>query len=104
MAKKLDLEELGKLMIEHGLVIRAIPYEKTSVFSTHHKDRYPDAVVFYDDVRKCDMLRLTEKNNQGGKFIIMQKKDQSRMINNWEWGKPVIFYDTIEQAVRSFIG
>jgi hypothetical protein len=100
---KMDLKELEKLMVEHGLVIRAIPYEKTSVFEIRHKKDYPNAVVFYSAARKCEMIRVTEKNQQGGKFIIAQKSDQGRVMAGFEWGKPTIFYDTIEQAVKSFI-
>lgn len=104
-----DIEELGRLMIEHGLVIRAIPYETTSVYEIRHKDKYPDAVVFYSEARKCDMIRVTKKLSQGGKFIITQVLDQGTIINYWgkpgNWGKkvPVVFYDTIEQAVNSMI-
>lgn len=103
MNKEMDLNELAILMVEHGLVIRAIPYEQTSVYALRHKNEYPNGVVFYDEVRKCEMVRVVEKNPQGGKFIITQKRDQGRQINGWEWGKSVTFHDTLEQAVKSFV-
>lgn len=67
----------------------------------YHKDKYPNAVVFYDEIRKCDMIKVTEKNYKGGKFVITKESGQGTVINSW--GKPVIFYDTIEEAVQSFL-
>ncbi|PLS19313.1 hypothetical protein CVD28_02555 [Bacillus sp. M6-12] len=101
MVEKMDLEVLGRLMIEHGLVIRAIPMEETSVYEVYHKDKYPDGVVYYDERRKREMIRVTKKLSKGGKFIITKVNGQGTIVNNW--GKPVIFYDTIEEAVKSII-
>lgn len=98
---EMNIEELGRLMIEHGLVIRAIPLETTSTYEIHHRDSYPDAEVFYSEARKCEMIRVTKKNSQGGKFLISQKNDQGTIVNYW--GKPVVFYDSIEQAVKSVL-
>ncbi|TPG68597.1 hypothetical protein EEL31_08745 [Brevibacillus laterosporus] len=107
MDKKMNLEELAKLMIEHGLVIRAIPHETTSNCEARHKDSYPDGVVYYDEYLKRDMLRVTRQNSQGGKFIIAKKGNQDSTVNGWEWNqltrKKVAFYDTIEEAIESFI-
>jgi hypothetical protein len=100
MDKKMNLEELAKLMIEHGLVIRAIPYEKTSIYEAYHKDEYPDGIVCYMESFKRDMLQVTTKNSQGGKFIIEKVSGQDSIIR---WGKGTVFYDTIEEAVESFI-
>lgn len=99
--KKMDLKELERLMIEHGLVIRAIPCETTRILEAYHKDNYPDGVVYYDERFKRDMLKVTKKNSQGGKFIITQKPTQDTIINYW--GKPVVFYDSIEEAVNSIV-
>lgn len=101
MNKVVHLEDLAKLMIEYGLVIRAIPYEKTSIFEVQHQDDYPSSTVYYDDNYKREMIRVTEKNPKGGKFIITKTSGQGTMVNFW--GKPVIFYDTIEEAVQSFL-
>jgi hypothetical protein len=100
----LDLKKLGELMVEHGLVIRAIPYQRTYHVELRHKDqyfnneKYPEVTVCQPDGFNREMLRVTEKNNQGGKFIITQKRDQGTIINSW--GKPVVFHDTIEEAIE----
>lgn len=96
--QEMSVIELSQLMLEHGLVIRAIPYEKISICALRHKDRYPDAIVFYDDIRKCEMIKVIEKNANGGKFVITKEGGQSSTI---VWRKPVVFYDTIEEALKS---
>lgn len=101
MGRELNLETLGKLMIEHGLVIRAIPLETVSTYEAYHKDKIPGGVVRYMEEYKREMLQVTKKNSQGGKFVITRMADQGTILNNW--GKPVVFYDTIEQAVTAFL-
>jgi len=86
-------------MIKHGAIIRAIPYERTSILEVRHKDKFPDGTLYYDETFGRDMLKITRKNSQGGKFIITTCTDQGEVIRNW--GKPVIFYDSIEQAIAS---
>jgi hypothetical protein len=93
------MDSLEKMMIKHGVVIRAIPYERVSVMEARHKDKFPEGVVYYNEAYKRNMLKVTIKNNKGGKFVITTCKDQGAVINNW--GKPVIFYDNIEQALGS---
>lgn len=101
----MDLKGLEKLMVEYGLVIRAIPFGHQFRVETRHKDKYPDGIEYYDESCKRNMLRVTEKNSQGGKFVITVEPTQGSTINYW--GKPnrkykkepVVFYDSIEQAV-----
>ncbi len=105
----MDLKRLEELMIEHGLVIRAIPHETTSTYEARHKQSYPDGVVYYDNYLKREMLRVVRKNSLGGKFIIAKKGNQDSTVSGWEWqkikgSKKVVAYDTIEQAVKSVIG
>ncbi|MNW28218.1 hypothetical protein D3C74_50380 [compost metagenome] len=103
-ARTMDITKLTELMIEHGLVIRAIPHETIGICEERHKEKYPDSVLFYDKKRKCNMIRVTSKNNQGGKFVIGKMSDQSTIVNNWnKVGKSVIFYNTIEEAVQDAI-
>jgi len=93
------MDSLEKIMIGHGVVIRAIPYERVSVMEVRHQNKYPEGVVYYDETYGRNMLKVTTKNTQGGKFVITTCKDQGAVIRNW--GKPVIFYDGIEQALDS---
>lgn len=100
----MNLDELTKLMIEHGLVIRAIPYETTSTYETRHITSHPEAVIYFDERLKRDMLRVTKKNSQGGKFIIAIKRNQDSIISGWDWKKSnqnkVMFFNSIEEAVK----
>ena len=101
----MGLECLENLMVKHGIVIRAIPFEHQFSVETSHKNVYPDGIEYYDESCKRNMLRVTEKNNQGGKFIITVEPTQGSTISYW--GKPnrkykkepIVFYDSIEQAV-----
>jgi len=94
------MELLEKVMVEHGIVIRAIPYEHSGTLEVRHKDKYPNGIVCYDEKHGRNMLKITEKNSKGGKFIITTAGWQGTYIN---WGKPVIFYDTLEQAINSIV-
>ena len=109
----MDLNTLTKLMVEHGLVIRAIPKERAFGVPVDHKDRYSDEArytigeVFKPDNLGKELIKVTEKFSQGGKFIIAMKGSQDSKVQGWEWhkesGKKVAFYDTIEEAVNSVI-
>jgi len=93
------MDALEKIMIKHGVVIRAIPYERVSVIEVRHQDRFPNGIIYYDEAYGRNMLKVIKRNSQGGKFVITTCKDQGAVIR--DWGKPVIFYDSIEQALGS---
>ena len=104
------IADLDKLMIEHGLVIRGIPHFSMHKVEVRHKEKYlskpekyVEVEVYFDEVCKRDMLRVKEKLSKGGKFIITQCKDQLASIPSWGWGKPVVFYDSIADAIASKI-
>jgi hypothetical protein len=96
-------------MVEHGMVIRAIPFEHHFRVEARHKNRYPHGIEYYDELLNRTMLKVTEINPRGGKFLITSEATQSSMIRYWGKpsgafdGKPVVFYDSIEEAVSSFI-
>ncbi|MNE71198.1 hypothetical protein D3C76_1154830 [compost metagenome] len=110
----MTLEELSELMVKHGLVIRAIPNEKTYGVPIHHKDRYSDEAkytigeVYKPDNLDKELITITERFSKGGKFIIAKKANQDSTVQGWEWNhitrKKVAFYDTIEQAIESLLG
>lgn len=105
----IDIKDLEYLMVEHGLIIRAIPLEQHFKVEVRHKDKYPDGIEYYDEHCKRKMLKVIEKNRQGGKYVITAEQTQGKLINYWGnprkkfTGEPVVFYDSIEQAVESFI-
>lgn len=106
--EKLTIEKLEKLMVEHGIVIRAIPYEHVDVLEISHKDKHPGCEVYFDEICNREMIKVTKKNSKGGKFIVTTEATQGTKILGWgkksrEWGKknPVGFYDTIEEAIAS---
>ncbi|MEG1563822.1 MAG: hypothetical protein RR365_08860 [Bacteroides sp.] len=105
----MSLECLTNLMVKYGIVIRAIPFEHHFCMEIRHKDKHPDGVEYYDEACKRNMLRVTEENNHGGKFVVTVEPTQGSTINYW--GKPnrkykkepVVFYDSIEQAVLAVV-
>jgi len=106
----MDIVDLGKMMVEHGLVIRGIPYFHEYKVEVRHKEKYigrpnkyVEVSVSFDEAYGREMLRAKEKFYKGGKFVITQRKDQLAGIPNWGWGKPVVFYDSIEDAVAAMI-
>ena len=104
------ISDLSKLMVEYGLVIRGIPHFHEYKVEVRHKERYlskpekyVEVNVYFDEVCKREMLRVKEKLSKGGKFIITQCKDQFAAIPNWGWGKPVVFYDSVIDAVANIV-
>ncbi|MNV53411.1 hypothetical protein D3C71_1455560 [compost metagenome] len=73
------------------------------MYEKRHQDQFPDAEVFIDNTYKREMIRVVSKNTQGGKFIITTKRNQDRIVSDWLGGKKVTFYDSIEEAVTSFL-
>jgi hypothetical protein len=72
---------------------------RTFIYEISHKDRYPDGVVYYDDVyRKRDMLRVVKKNDHGGKFMICRAGtgETVKFYNR-------VFFNSIEDALNSMV-
>ena len=97
----MSIAELTQLMLKHGLVIRAInPHDQTAVYDPRHKDQFPEGVVRYSEECKRDMLHVSYRNSQGGKFVITSDSGQGSTVH---WASGTVFYDSIEDAVKSFI-
>jgi len=100
------IADLEKLMVEHGLVIRAIPLVETACVEAYNKEvierqGYEAVTISYEEVYKREMARGKKPLSRGGKFIITQCKNQGTVINSW--GNPVVFYDSIMQAVAAVV-
>jgi hypothetical protein len=92
----MDIIAVQNKMIELGLCIRAIPMTRTFIYESRHKDRYPDGVVYYDEYRKVDMLRVVHQNDHGGKFMICRTgSGEIVRFNNR------LYFDSIEDALNS---
>jgi len=100
MENKLTIDDLQQLMVTHGLVIRAIPYEQTFYLDVIHQNKYPDGVIEYNPVYNRQMLTITRSNtNLGGKFLIEQDFGRTSMVRFS--GKKT--YDSIQEAVDSIL-
>lgn len=95
----MNMQELEKVMVEYGIVIRAIPYYHMSTFEVQHKDRYPEGIEYFDPRYNRNMLKVKKANHHGGKFIIAQQTDTSQMVPFYK----VRYFDSIEDAVNAFL-
>ena len=97
----MNIQELEKIMIEHGVIIRAITPFHISIYEVRHKDKYSNAEEYYDKQLKRNMIRVkTEHSNKvARKFIIETMADTSSTVKFY---KP-IFYNSIEDAIQSLL-
>lgn len=95
----MTMQELEKIMVEYGIVIRAIPHYNTRTVEVLHKDIYPDAVEYFDPIFNRKMLKITNINHHGGKFIITRKTDTAQKVSFY---KP-IYFDSVEDAMNEFL-
>lgn len=92
----MDINELERLMIDEGLVIRAIPLKIREIYEVRHKDKYPDGRIEYLAEYKRKMLIVEREPENAGKFLITR---------GWGTLSTVKFqndpyFDTIEEAVN----
>lgn len=90
----MTIEELERIMVEHGATIRAIPKVIVGVYEKRHIDKYPDGRIEYFDSFKREMLVTESAPKNAGKFLLKSKCGTGCMV---EFERK--FYDSIEQAV-----
>ena len=95
----MTMQELEQIMVEYGIVIRAIPHYQTSTFEARHKDQYPEAVEYFDVKCNRSMIKVQRPNRHGGKFLITKQADTGQMVS---FHNPK-YYDSIEDAVNAFL-
>lgn len=95
----MDIKELEKIMIEHGLVIRAVPKKVRSVFEKQHIDKFPDGKIEYLERYKREVLVVDQVPKNAGKFIIECAESACATIR-FSGEK---FYDSVEEAVEDFL-
>lgn len=66
----MTIEQLEEFMVNHGLVIRAIPKEITHIYEAHYAQKYPNGKVIYMEQYKREMLLVTEVPANAGKFVV----------------------------------
>lgn len=95
----MDIKELEKIMISHGVALRAIPEKVRHVLEKQHIDRYPNGTIEYLDEFKREMLVFESIPKNAGKFILV--KNQATSCNVSFTGKE--YFDSIEQAMESLL-
>ena len=92
----MDIRELEKVMISHGVVLRAIPEKVRGIYEKRHIDTYPNGVIKYLDDYKREMLVVETIPKNAGKFILECVPHTSSMVKFS--GKK--YFDSIEEAVE----
>lgn len=96
----MTIQELEKIMQEHGLVIRALPKKRRQVLEAGYKTVYPDGTIMYMEEFKRKML-VREQDlapHLAGKFLIQSVKGTSADVH-FEHE----LFDSIEDAVTSVL-
>ena len=96
----MNINELTELMVEHSLVIRAIPKEVRSIYDVRHAARYPEGTIERLPGWNRDMLVVRSKPKNAGKIIILQCKNSGAKV---DFTKPEQYFDSVEDAVNSII-
>ena len=93
----MDIKELEKMMVEHGLVLRAIPMKVTHVFDTYHADKYPQGTIKYMEEYGREMVVVEKVPENAGKFVVEQVRNTGRTVRF----KEDRFFDSIEDIVTN---
>ena len=94
----MDINELTRIMVEYGLVIRAIPLEVRGIYEKTHAARFPEGTIERLEGWNRDMLVVRSKPKNAGKIIILECKNTSARV---DFTKPKQYFDSVEDAVRS---
>lgn len=94
MQEDLTIEELEHLMVEHGIVLRAIPNTVREILEVRHKDEFPDGKVVYLEEFHRDMLIVERVPKHAGEFLMECRQGTSEMVQFRR-----IFYKSIGEAI-----
>lgn len=92
----MTIEELEKIMIKYGIVVRAIPRYEYGTIDTQHKSQYPESIEYFDPRFNRNMLRIKKENHYAGKFMIVKNIDTCAIVPFY---KPK-YFDSIEEAIK----
>lgn len=99
MDKKINtftIEQLEKIMITRGAVIRAIPMEVTHVLEKCHADRYPHGEILYLEEYKREMLLVREIPDHARKFMLQEERNTGSTV---KFHTPA-FFGSIAEIIR----
>lgn len=89
------IAELEAVMVEYGVVMRAIPKVVKAVYGTAHIGRFPTGRVQYLPEFKREMLIVERTPRNAGKFIFEYAQNTDTTVRF----RGATYYDTIGQAV-----
>lgn len=99
----MDINNLQRLMLKYGAVIKTIPEMHTNCIETRHAQdpvlNLISAKVEYREEFKRDMLVITQRNTLGGKFLLAFDQTQDTTV---KFDKELIF-DSIEQIYNYLV-
>lgn len=66
----MTVKELERLMVQHSVVIRAIPKSRRIIVEKRHAEEFPNAEIKYLPEFKREMLVEERENKHGGEFVL----------------------------------
>lgn len=91
---EMTIEELEHLMVEHGIVLRAIPNTVREILEVRYRDEYPDGKVVYLEEFHREMLIVEHVPKHAGEFLMECRQGTSQMV---PFNR--IFYKSISEAI-----
>lgn len=95
----MDIKDLEKIMVEHGVVLRAIPMKVTGIYETRHQKKFPNARVEYLEDFKREMLIDERVPINAGRFIFEANQGTGSLVKFYAKK----FYDSIEEAIEDLL-
>lgn len=95
----MTIKDLQNLMVEYGLVIRAIPPTARIVVELRHKDKYPNGHAQYLEAFKREMWVEEIENIHAGQFAVEQCRSTTATVHFS--GKK--FYHSLEELANDMM-
>jgi len=95
----MDIKALEKIMVEHGVVLRAIPMKVTEISEVRHQKRFPNARIEYLESFQREMLIIERTPQNAGRFIFEANQRTGDFVKFYAEK----FYDSIEEAIEDLL-
>lgn len=95
----MNIKELESIMIEYGVVLRAIPKTVRGVYEKYHIDKYPNGTIEYLEEYKREMLVVISVPKNAGKFVFECQKNTISGVQ-FQGNK---YFDSIELAIADLL-
>lgn len=76
-----DIVELERIMVENGLVLRAVPKQIREVYEICHQKQFPDAKIEFLEAYNREMLVRERKPKYGGMFLAIEAKNTNGRVD-----------------------